>query len=77
MSAGEIDIHSHGTSVPQLDINIEELHSNIEKHRSLGFLYSFERYGDKLMFHSSHINKEMQSILGDIIIDESGSNFRL
>ena len=74
---GEIDIRSHGTSVPQLDINIEEGNLNTDKHRPLAFLYCFERYQDKLMFHSSHINIQIQSILRDIIIDEYGSNFRL
>ena len=73
MFAGTIDIQNHGSSVPQIDIHVEELHSNARKRRPLGSLYSFERDGDKLVFQSSHINREMQSILGDIIIDEYGS----
>lgn len=74
MFAGTIDIQNHGSSVPQVVIHdVEELRSDARKCRPLGSLYSFERDGDKLVFQSSHINREMQSILGDIIIDEYGS----
>lgn len=71
--AGAIDIQNHGSSVPQVDMHVEELDSDAKKRRPLGSLYSFERHGDKLVFQSSPINREMQSILGDIIIDEYGS----
>ena len=73
MFAGAIDIHNHEPSVPQVDIHVQELRSDTKKRRPLGSLYSFEREGDKLVFQSSQVNREMQSILGDIIVDEYGS----
>lgn len=73
MFVGAVEIHNHGSNVPQVDIHVEELRSDARKRRPLGSLYSFERDGDKLMFQSSPINREMQSILGDIVIDEYGT----
>ena len=54
-------------------MHVEDLCYESHKHRPLGSLYSFERARDRLVIQSSSINREMQSSLGNIVIDEYGS----
>ena len=73
MVAGAIGVHDKESTAPHVNMQVEELRSHAQKYRPLGSLYSFERDGDKLVFHSSQVNRELQSILGDIFVDEYGS----
>lgn len=73
MFAGATNIHNQGSDAQEVDVRVEDLCYESHKRRPLGSLYSFERAGDRLVFQSSSINREMQSNLGDIVIDEYGS----
>lgn len=53
-------------------MRVGELRCEARKSSPLGSLYSFEKLGDCLVLQSSTINREMQSTLGDILIDEYG-----
>lgn len=71
--AGGAASNNQKSSAQEVEQRVEELRSDTQKSRPLGSLYSFERDGDRLVLKSSPINREMQSSLGDIIIDEYGS----
>lgn len=71
--AGIAASNNHKLSTQEIEQRVEELRSDTQKSRPLGSLYSFERDGDRLVFQSSPINREMQSRLGAIVIDEYGS----
>ena len=57
----------------QFDEQVEGLCSITKKSRALGSLYLFERSGDKLLLESSPHNRDLQLLLGDILLDEYGS----
>ena len=69
---------SSSYDVPNVEIvdqSLEELklQPTTQKSRVLGSLYYFVRLGDSLIFESSPINREIQLLLGDILLDEYGS----
>ena len=62
------------STAQKIDQRLEELklHPITQKSRVLGSLY-YLRSGDILVFESSQINREIQLLLGDIIVDEYGT----
>ena len=49
-----------------------ELQTTSQESRGLGSLYCFVRSGDNLVFENPPINREIQLLLGNVLLDEYG-----
>ena len=49
-----------------------ELHPINQESRVIGILYYFVRSGDNLVFENPPINREIQLLLGNVLLDEYG-----
>ena len=64
-----------GLIAKNIDQRLEELklHPITQKSRALGSLFYLVRSEDKSIFKPSTINRDIQLLLGDILLDEYGS----